>query len=363
MMIPVTKPYFPPQEQYSEYISQIWENQWLTNNGEFVQIFEQALGQYLQTDIPLLVTNGTMALQLCLKLLKSNSEIITTPFSYVATTSSIVWENCKPIFADIDENTLNIDSELVEGLITERTTAILATHCFGNACDIDRLEKIAKKNDIRLIFDAAHCFGTLYKGRSIFEYGDLSTCSLHATKLMHSGEGGLIFSKDSESIDELKYLRNFGHEGYESFHGLGVNGKMSELHAALGLCVLKDIPEIRKRRKEQVDYYDNLLETLNVSKPAVLPDCQPNNSYYPIIFSSTEACVNAQDQLLDSGILARRYFYPSLNTLNYVEFQSTPISEFVSSRILCLPLFHDLTHEIQDRVANILFKTQPIKLA
>src|SRR5690554_3601821 len=214
-MIPVTKPYLPSQEKYLQYISGIYERQWLTNNGPLVQEFERQFKDYLGIEHLLYLANGTLALQLAIKALDLKGEIITTPFSYVATTSSIVWEGCRPIFVDIDAQTLNIDSKKIEAAITQSTTGILATHCFGNACDIDAIEKIAKKHDLKVIYDAAHCFGTQYKGKSIFEYGDISTTSLHATKLMHSVEGGVVFSQNEDIIQRMAYLRNFGHAGFE----------------------------------------------------------------------------------------------------------------------------------------------------
>ncbi|MDW3193280.1 MAG: DegT/DnrJ/EryC1/StrS family aminotransferase [Cytophagales bacterium] len=353
-MIPVTKPFFPNSDAYKRYIDQIWANEWITNNGYFVKKFESELGKELNTQNPILVSNGTIAIQMCIKALNLTGEIITTPFTYVATTSSIVWENCKPVFADIDENTLNIDPSKVESLVSGKTSAIIATHCFGNACDIEALVSICDKHGIALIFDAAHCFGTLYNGKSIFEFGDLSTCSLHATKLMHCGEGGLIFSNNTDKYEQLKYIRNFGHDGPENFHGLGINGKTSELHAALGLCVLEELPAILSSRKKQSEIYDDLLQGLEVTRPIVSAKCEPNYSYYPIIFPTMEACLKARDLLADSGIQARRYFFPSLNKLNYIEAQEVPSSESISSRILSLPLYFNLPFEIQKQIAGTL---------
>src|SRR5690554_2054445 len=214
-MIPVTKPYLPAREMYLQYIAEIYERQWLTNNGPLVQEFESQLKNYIGIEHLLYLANGTLALQLAIKALDLKGEIITTPFSYVATTSSIVWEGCEPVFVDIDARTLNIDPNKIEAAITEQTSAILATHCFGNACDIDVIERIAKKHDLKVIYDAAHCFGTQYKGKSIFEYGDISTTSLHATKLMHSVEGGLVFTQDEKVLERMAFMRNFGHAGFE----------------------------------------------------------------------------------------------------------------------------------------------------
>ncbi|TVP43483.1 MAG: aminotransferase class I/II-fold pyridoxal phosphate-dependent enzyme, partial [Mongoliibacter sp.] len=237
-MIPVTKPFSPPIEEYKKYIDEIWERNWYTNNGPLVNQLEKDLKQYLGVSEVAFVSNGTIAIQIALKALGIHKKVITTPFSYVATTSSLVWEGCEPVFADIDSNTLNIDPLKIEELIDEDTQAILATHCFGNACEIDQIEKIAHKHGLKVIYDAAHCFGTKYKGESIFNFGDISTTSFHATKLFHTIEGGAIFSGNKELRKKVSFLRNFGHDGPEKFNGVGINGKNSEFHAAMGLCNL-----------------------------------------------------------------------------------------------------------------------------
>ncbi|MFY0593573.1 DegT/DnrJ/EryC1/StrS family aminotransferase [Roseivirga sp.] len=353
-MILVTKPFFPERAEYQKYLDQIWDNKWVTNNGPMVKELESSIGRNLKTTKPKLVSNGTLALQIAIKALGLKGKIITTPFSYVATTSSIVWEGCEPVFADIDSDTLNICPKSIEALMDDNVVGIVATHCFGNACDIDRIDQISRQHNIPVIYDAAHCFGTLYKGESIFNFGDLSICSLHATKLMHSVEGGLIFSKDLQMDDKISYLRNFGHDGYEHFQGLGVNGKNSEFHAAMGLCVLHHFSSLSKKRIEQCEIYDELLLELNVNRPTVSVDCEPNRSYYPIIFESEELCERAKYSLEEQGIMARRYFYPPLNTLSYVKEQSTPVASDISSRILCLPLYHDLEYTQQKMICKIL---------
>ena len=356
-MIPITEPYFPDSQDFKKYIDIIWENQWLTNNGPLVKEFESSLSQHLQTNRPLLVTNGTLAIQIAIKALQLKGEVITTPFSYVATTSSIVWEGCTPVFADIDPKTLNIDPKAVKEAVNDNTVGILATHCFGNACDIDSLQLIASAHNIPIIYDAAHCFGTTYKGRSIFEYGDISTCSLHATKIMHSIEGGLIFANKEGLNKKVAALRNFGHKGYEDFSGLGINGKNSEAHAAMGLCVLKSFEPIFKRRKEQFEIYDNLLLGLPISLPKIHEGCEPNRSYYPIIFNSESDCLKAKENLEEQNIFGRRYFYPSLSSLPYVERQITTHSNDIASRILCLPLYHNLKYSDQKMISQILLNT------
>jgi len=356
-MIPVTKPYLPAQEQYLHYITGIYERQWLTNNGPLVQEFERQLKDYLGINHLLYLANGTLALQLAIKALDLKGEIITTPFSYVATTSSIVWEGCTPVFVDIDSKTLNIDPQKIKAAIREQTSAILATHCFGNACDIAAIEKIAKKHDLKVIYDAAHCFGTKYKGKSIFEYGDISITSLHATKLMHSVEGGLVFTQDEKVLEQMAFMRNFGHAGFEKFNGVGINAKNSEFHAAMGLCVLKDIELILAKRKEQSLRYDELLSALPIQKPIVQENCNFNFAYYPILFESEAITLKVKAALEAEGIFPRRYFYPSLSSLDYVKKSATPVSDDCASRILCLPLFHELNKRSQLSITAVIKST------
>src|SRR5690554_7951083 len=237
-MILVTKPFLPPQEEYQHYLNKIWQSGWLTNMGPLSKVLEKHLSEFLRVENILFVTNGTIALQMAIKALELKGEVITTPFSFVATTSSIVWEGCTPVFVDIDPNSLNIDANKIEAAITPNTSAILATHVYGNPCDVKAIEAIAKKYNLKVIYDAAHAFGVEVYGKSIFEYGDISICSLHATKLYHSTEGGLIFAKDAAVHRKLTYIRNFGISGFYEFAELGINGKNSEYHAAMGLVNL-----------------------------------------------------------------------------------------------------------------------------
>ncbi len=356
-MIPVTKPYIPDLKDYQECVKGIFERQWLTNNGPLLQEFENSLKKYLDLENLLFVSNGTIALQLAIKALALKGEIITTPFSYVATTSSIVWEGCEPVFVDIEESTLNIDPLKIEASITQKTSAILATHCFGNACDIDAIESIAKKHNLKVIYDAAHCFGTKYKGRSIFEYGDISTTSLHATKLLHSTEGGLVFAKDRNLINRMSYMRNFGHDGPERFNGVGINAKNSEFHAAMGLCVLEKIGAILEQRKQQSTIYSSLLKGMQIKFQKINKSCDFNYAYFPVLFESEKIALDVKMQLELNDIFPRRYFYPSLSQLNYVNRTEVLISDSCSARILCLPLFHDLSSEQQHMIVDTIKKS------
>jgi len=357
-MIQVTTPFLPPKEEFNKYVDQIWEKNWQTNNGPLLNELELRLKAFLGLEHFLFVSNGTLALQLAIKALNLKGEIITTPFSFIATTSSIVWEGCKPVFADIDPDSFNIDPEKIEALITPNTCAILATHVYGNPCDIEAIEIIAKKHNLKVIFDAAHCFGVKYKERSVLEYGDISTISFHATKLFHTTEGGGIITTSPELTYRLSKLRNFGFLTAESFDGLGINGKNSEFHAAMGLCNLKYADEILEQRKNQYLHYHSQLTNLNVSYHKITTGTDYNYSYYPILFKSEEDMLKAKSLLETNWIYPRRYFYPSLSGLDYVEKQATPVSDDISRRILCLPLYHMLSIEEQDFICRILLRSQ-----
>ena len=285
-MIPVTKPFLPPKEEYEILLSGIWKRQWLTNMGPLVSDLEMRLKAHLNVSHLLFVTNGTIALQFAIKALGLRGEVITTPFSYVATTSSIVWEGCTPVFVDIDETSFNIDASKIEAAITEKTTAILATHVYGNPCDVHAIQQIADRYNLKVIYDAAHAFGVDIKGESIFNFGDISTCSTHATKLFHTVEGGFIASKDPHLLKDMAYLRNFGHDGPEKFYSLGINGKNSEFHAAMGLTNLKYLDDIVNHRKKLSERYDLKLKTFKAVKPKWHEESQNNYAYYPILFES-----------------------------------------------------------------------------
>lgn len=353
-MIHVTVPFLPPKHEYQTYLDAIWERNWLTNNGPLVLELEAQLKSRLDLTNALYVTNGTIAIQLAIKALNLKGEIITTPFSYVATTSSIVWEGCKPVFVDIDPVTLNIDPKKIEDAITPQTSAILATHVYGNACDVEAIEQIAKMHRLKVIYDGAHAFGTRYKGRSIFEYGDISTTSFHATKLFHTIEGGGVFTQQEHVNRSLMLMRNFGHHGPGNFEGVGINGKNSEFHAAMGLCNLKYLVEILDRKRKQSIYYDEILKDAGVERPGITRDCSYNYAYYAVVFSDEKLLHNAQHKLEEAQIFPRRYFYPSLSHLPYVTQQQTPICDSIAVRVLCLPLYHDLSNDDQDRIAEIL---------
>jgi dTDP-4-amino-4,6-dideoxygalactose transaminase len=357
-MINVTKPFFPPLEEYQVYLQEIWKRSWITNNGPFVNDLELKLKEYLQLDHLLYLSNGTIAIQIAIKALDLKGEIITTPFSYVATTSSIVWENCTPVFVDIDEQSLNINPTSIEAAITKNTSAILATHVFGNPCDIDAIEKIAQKHQLKVIYDAAHCFGTSYKGKSVFAFGDVSTVSFHATKVFHTAEGGAVITKSPELLKKMSQMRNFGHSGPFEFDSVGINGKNSELHAAMGLVNLNYIDALLAKRKTLSLYYDQQLKSLRHKTIKINKDVGFNYAYYPVILENEEQLFKSIEILNGNWIYPRRYFYPSLSTISYTNGQSMPVSESISKRILCLPLYFELEKSDIDFIVRLLLRSQ-----
>lgn len=356
-MINVTRPFLPPLEEYESLVRQIWDRAWLTNNGPFVIELERQLRDYLRLENLLFLGNGTIAIQIAIKSLDLKGEIITTPFSYVATTSTILWENCHPVFVDIDKASLNIDPKKIEDAITDETSAILATHVYGNPCEVDAINEIAEKHDLKVIYDAAHCFGTKYKGKSILSYGDISTISFHATKLFHTTEGGAIICRDDEINLRLEKLRNFGHDGPAKFAAVGINGKNSELHAAMGLVNLRYIDEILDRRKKQYLRYQDCLMDTSLDFITITDNTEFNYAYCPVIFESEEHLIETEKVLNEHQINPRRYFFPSLNKLEYLqENQYCPIAESVSPRIMCLPVYHDLENKDIDRICSLINK-------
>lgn len=361
-MIPVTKPFMPPRNEYERYLLGIWNREFLTNDGPLVRELENRLKSLLGVQNMLYVSNGTIALQIAIKALKLKGEIITTPFSYVATTSSIVWEGCNPVFVDIDPQTLNINPFLIEDAITEDTSAILATHVFGNPCDVEAIQKIADKYDLKVIYDAAHCFGTEFKGESVFNWGDISTTSFHATKLYHTVEGGGVFTKNADLLKRMIYMRNFGHNGPGEFNGVGINGKNSELHAAMGLTNINYIDLIVGRRKNQCQIYDTMLEDIGVCKQVIQYGTTTfNQIYYPVIFKDESLMLQVKENLEDSNIYSRRYFYPSLNNLSYIQQPKMEFSEEISKRILCLPLYHELKKDDQNNIVSLIKESLKLK--
>lgn len=354
----VTKSLLPDLNEYTNLLNRVWSNNQLTNNGSLVQQLEVDLLEYLDVPNVELVSNGTIALQLAIKAAGLKGEIITTPFTYVATTTAILWENCKPVFVDIDSKSLCIDVTKIESAITENTSAILATHVFGYPCNVDAIEEIATKHGLVVIYDAAHAFGVKYKGKSLLNYGDMSTLSFHATKIFHSAEGGAIISNDASLIERINLLKRFGHDGEDSYICEGINAKMSELHAAMGLCVLDKVDNSIRNRKLCSEHYDRLFANQpSIYRPQVVSELEYNYSYYPIVLSSEQKLLKVKDALNCKNIYPRRYFFPSLNKLPYLDNAvECPVSESVATRVLALPLSHELSCKDIDFIASTVIE-------
>jgi dTDP-4-amino-4,6-dideoxygalactose transaminase len=354
-MINVTKTFLPDREEYLKYVHEIWDSGYITNNGPLLRKLENQLKEYLNIPYLYFCGNGTIVLQIAIKALELKGEIITTPFSYCATSNAILWENCTPVFVDIDATTFNIDPALIEASITPATSAILATHVYGNPCDVEAIEEIAKKHNLKVIYDAAHAFGVTYKGKSLLSYGDLSTCSFHATKVFHTIEGGALISNHPELDRKLHLLRAFGHQGDEHYEFAGINGKNSEFHAAMGLVNLPQVPAIIDARREVFAAYDSLLNWDILFKPTLNPDIEYNYAYYPVVFPSEAVMFKVMEALKVEEIIPRRYFYPSLNTLSFMPRQiACPVSEDIAARVLSLPLYVGLPYEDIERISRII---------
>ena len=359
-MIPVTKAYLPPLERYTSQLERIWKSGWVTNNGGLTQELSSSLNQYLNIPNIELVANGTLALQLAIKALDLKGEVITTPFSYVATTSALIWEHCTPIFVDIEDKTLCIDADKIEEAITENTSAILATHVYGYPCNVKKIEEIAKKHDLKVIYDGAHAFGVKLNGQSILNYGDVTTLSFHATKLFHTIEGGALVCNTKDLTEKVSLMKRFGHIGEEKYLEVGINAKMSEVHAAMGLCVLPKVNEIIANRRAISERYYDLLKGCGLFLPQILAEDEYNYAYFPVVFATHNKMMQVRQSLIDNNIMPRRYFYPSLNTLKYLgskSKQKCPVSESIAERVLCLPLYYDLGFNTVEKVCSVIVKT------
>jgi dTDP-4-amino-4,6-dideoxygalactose transaminase len=358
--ITVTRPTLPPFEEYVELLRGIWSRNQLTNAGPLVVELERQLAEYLGVRHCLFVTNGTIALQLAYRALALRGEVVTTPFSYVATTSSLVWEGCAPVFADIDADTLTLSPERAEAAITSQTSAIVATHVYGNACDVYALGELARRRGLHLIYDAAHAFGASFDGRALASFGDVATLSFHATKLFHTVEGGAVVTDDEEIARRVEYLRNFGHQGQEAFQGIGINGKNSELHAAMGLCLLPRMTEVLAERRVLSHRYDDHFAALHhaLRRPVLRSGLTYNHAYYPLLLADSAQVVEVQRRCAEAGVLTRRYFYPSLSgALPYVSEAEVPVAHDAASRVLCLPLYTGMPYTALDRIASLVRAT------
>jgi len=356
----VTQPSLAPLHEYVVLLEGVWARGILTHNGPLVQQFEKEVCAKLSLSNFVAVSNGTIALQMAIKALELKGEIITTPFTWIATVSAIKWEGCTPVFCDIDPDTLNIDPIKIESLITDKTVAIMPVHVFGNPCDVEAIEIVANKYNLKVIYDAAHAIGSTYKGKSLLEFGDISATSLHATKLLNTAEGGGCITKDMELHEKLKCIRFFGHNDRKDIVEDGFNGKMTEVHAALGLANLKHYEEVLADRKNKYSYYREKLSSLDFLSFQTLRIGEPNYSYFPIIFDSEKRLIEAEKKLNANQIFPRRYFYPSVNTYTKIlSYQPTSYSEDISKRILCLPLYYSLSMDLIDFIIELIVKDLP----
>lgn len=353
-MIPVTKPYLPAKEKYKKYIDDIYESGWLTNNGPLCKELEERLAKHLDVKNLILVANGTLALQVVYKALELEGEVITSPFSFVATTSSLVWEGLKPIFADIDPATFNIDPSEIEQSISSETSAIVPVHVFGNPCQVEQIQIIADRYNSKVIYDAAHAFDVSLRGESVLNFGNASTLSFHATKLFHSIEGGAVITNDDQLAEKIRLMINFGIAGKDSIELLGINAKMNEFEAAMGLCVLDEIEKIKAERRKIIHIYQEKLA--GVVRFQKFNDSAVNNgAYVPALFESEAQLLKVQQVLLDNNVTPRRYFYPSLDTLEYCKSDNVcEISKDISSRVLCLPLYVGLNESDVISIINVI---------
>jgi len=357
-MINVTKTYLPNIEKYKKYIDRIYKSGWLTNNGDLVRELERRLADYLGVPHVILTTNGTLALQVAYRVLELKGEVITTPFTFIATTSSLIWEKLTPIFADIEPDTFNIDPLKIENKINKNTSAILGVHVFGNICAVDKIEEIAKRHQLKVIYDAAHAFGIKSHSHKIGEFGDISVFSFHATKIFHTIEGGALAVRDGNLAEKARLIINFGIPGPDQIATLGINAKMNEFQAAMGLCVLDDLDSIIERRRLVYIRYQEALHQINgLTFQHIVPGFTQNYSYFPVLFDSEATLLQVQRRLNQSNIFPRRYFYPSLDTLPFIiPKQYMPVSRDIASRILCLPIYEELSENEQEQIIKIISK-------
>jgi len=353
-LINVTKTYLPDIDKYKKYIDEIYETGRVTNRGPLVDKLEKRLEKYLGVKNLILVSSGTDALKIAYRALEIKGEAITTPFSFVATTSSLVTNGIKPIFADIKKDTLNIDPKNIEKAITKETSAIVPVHVFGSVCEVEEIERIASQNNLKIIYDAAHAFGVKFKGESVLKRGDISILSFHATKIFHTIEGGALIVNDDSLVDKVRYLINFGIKDETTILELGTNSKMNEFEAAMGMCVLDEMENISHRRKAAWEYYERKLRGLVEFQKRGDNETQ-NYGYFPILLKNERQVVDLMEALNKKYIFPRRYFSPSLDTLPYIEPKQTMnISRSISKRVLVLPLSAELTKSEQKIIIKII---------
>lgn len=361
--IPVTQPFLPELSEFVPYLEKIWDNRWLTNNGPFHQELEAKLAEYLGVEHVSLFNNATIALITALQAMRIHGEVITTPYSFVATSHSIMWNGLEPVFVDIDPTTFNIDPAKIEAVITPRTTAIMPVHCYSNPCDVEAIQKIADNYGLKVIYDAAHAFGVNYKGESLLKWGDLSILSFHATKVFNTFEGGAIISPDAKTKQRIDRLKNFGIADELTVTAPGINGKMSEINAAFGLVQLKHIDDAMAQR-QAVDsrYRSELAEVTGITLYQHDINANSNFSYFPILVEAEYPLSRDElyEKLKANGILSRRYFYPLISNMPIYRGLPTadavhlPLANALAEKVLCLPIFNELTIEQQQQVIALI---------
>ncbi|MCB9689338.1 MAG: DegT/DnrJ/EryC1/StrS family aminotransferase [Alphaproteobacteria bacterium] len=353
-MIPVTKPFFPPIEDYDAQLREVWANGWLTNQGPKVRQLEAELTARCAASTALMA-NGTLALQLGIRALGFRRRVATTPFSFVATTSALVWEGVEPVFVDVDPETLNLDPRRLAELDADGVDGVLATHVYGVPCDIDAIGATCADRGWRVLYDGAHAFGTTWRGVPVLGLGDATATSFHATKLFHTGEGGAVFTRDPEVLQRLVRLRSFGEREKGEYVEAGINAKVSELHAAMGLAVLPHMEAVLERRRAQsLRYRERLAGDFQMQK---VPDvCGYNHAYVPILLPDESRLLRVVERLAAQDIHVRRYFWPSLSQLPWVKQTPTPVADDAARRVACLPVYHDLTLEQVDRICDLVLE-------
>ena len=364
--ITVTSPLLPDIEEFHELLKKIWDSKWITNNGQFHQQLEKALCGYLGVEYLSLFTNGTLPLITALQALHITGEVITTPYSFVATTHALWWNGIKPVFVDIDPSNCGIDPERIEAAITPRTTAIMPVHCYGNPCDTRRIQAIAEKYGLKVIYDAAHCFGVKVKGESIMNHGDMATMSFHATKVFNTAEGGALIVKDAETKKRVDYLKNFGFAGETEVVAPGINSKMDEIRAVLGLLNLKRVDEaIEKRHQVAIRYREALRNVKGIRFFDDMPDVKHNYSYFPIFVNAEEYGMTRDElyfKMKEHDVLGRRYFYPLISTfstyrgLPSAATENLPVATRIANEVICLPMHHGLSVEDVERILGLIVK-------
>ena len=364
--ITVTSPLLPDLQDFTKYLEDIWNKKWVTNNGFYHKELEKKLAEYLKVGHLSLFTNGTLPLITALQALEIKGEVITTPYSFVATTHSLWWNGIKPVFVDIDPKTCNLDPEKIEAAITEKTTAIMPVHCYGTPCDVKKIQAIADKYHLKVIYDAAHAFGVEINGKSILEYGDMSTLSFHATKVYNTLEGGALIVKDEETKKQVDFLKNFGFAGETTVVAPGINSKMDEVRAAYGLLNLKIVDAAIEARRAVAEFYrENMKDVKGIRMMEEMPGVKSNYSYFPIFVDEKEYGMSRDAlyfKMQDDNIFGRRYFYPLISTFStYRDLPSAkpenlPVATRIANEVICLPLHHELKQEEIENIVRIIKK-------